>query len=253
MIDWYTLRVNTYRDRVAVVTGGSRGIGEAIARELTYLGASVVVIDRSFEDEPATRSWSALTVCADVGSKTAVESAFREVIAEFGRIDLLVNNAGIDRPGLFVDSTSADWAAILDIDLVGTLNCCHQVLPTMIGQGAGAIVNIASDAGRVGSAQQAVYSAAKGGVIAFSKSLAREVARHSITVNCVCPGPSDTPMTATYSSEDPRLRDALVRSIPMRRLAQPAEVAAAVTYLGSQAAAYVTGQTLSVSGGLTMA
>ena len=245
--------MNTYRDRVAVVTGGSRGIGEAIARGLTALGASVVVIDRSFEEDLPTRSWCALTVCADVSSMAAVESAFREVVAKFGRIDLLVNNAGVDRPGLFVDSTPADWAAILDVDLVGTLNCCRQVLPTMIEQEAGAIVNIASDAGRVGSAQQAVYSAAKGGVIAFSKSLAREVARHSITVNCVCPGPSDTPMTAVHSADDPRLRDALVRSIPMRRLAQPLDVAAAVTYLGSQAAAYVTGQTLSVSGGLTMA
>ncbi len=245
--------MSTYRNQVAVVTGGSRGIGAAIVRELDRLGASVVVIDRSFGAEGDDRSSSALDLCADVSSMSAVEKAFGRVVAEFGRIDLLVNNAGVDRPGLFVDSRPTDWAAILDVDLVGTLNCCYQVLPTMVEQSSGAIVNVASDAGRVGSAQQAVYSAAKGGVIAFSKSLAREVARHSITVNCVCPGPSDTPMTAAYSADAPALRDALVRSIPMRRLAQPSEVAAAVTYLGSRAAAYVTGQTLSVSGGLTMA
>jgi 2-hydroxycyclohexanecarboxyl-CoA dehydrogenase len=170
----------------------------------------------------------------------------------FGRIDVLVNNAGWDRAGPFVDSDPADWDKVIGINLYGVLHTSHLVLPIMAGQGGGRVVNLASDAGRVGSSGEAVYSAAKGGVIAFTKTCAREMARHGITVNCVCPGPTDTALFAEFAGDDPKLREALTKAIPLRRLAQPSDLAGAVAFLASDEAAYITGQTLSVSGGLSM-
>jgi 2-hydroxycyclohexanecarboxyl-CoA dehydrogenase len=163
-----------------------------------------------------------------------------------------VNNAGWDRAGAFVDSDPADWDRVIQINLYGVLRTCRVVLPVMIAQSAGSVVNIGSDAGRVGSSGEAVYSAAKGGVIAFTKTLARETARYGVNANCVCPGPTDTALFASMGGDNPRLRESLIKSIPFRRLAEPEDVANAVAFLASPEASYITGQTVSVSGGLTM-
>jgi 2-hydroxycyclohexanecarboxyl-CoA dehydrogenase len=166
---------------------------------------------------------------------------------------VLVNNAGIDRIQLFVDSSEDTWDRLLAVNLKGVFHCCRAVLDSMLARGAGRIINIGSDAGRVGSTGEAVYSATKGGIIAFSKTLAREVARSGITVNCVCPGPTDTQLLAQVAEFDERLYQGLSRAIPLRRLGQPADVAALVVFLAGDPAGYITGQTISVSGGLTMA
>jgi 2-hydroxycyclohexanecarboxyl-CoA dehydrogenase len=171
---------------------------------------------------------------------------------QFGRIDVLVNNAGWDKAGPFLDSDEADWDRVIAINLYGVLNTSKAVLRVMAEQGAGAVVNLGSDAGRVGSSGEAVYSAAKGGVIAFTKAAAREMARYQVNVNCVCPGPTDTPLFASLGGDNPKLRDALIRAIPFRRLADPRDLANAVAFLASDEANYITGQTVSVSGGLTM-
>jgi 2-hydroxycyclohexanecarboxyl-CoA dehydrogenase len=175
-----------------------------------------------------------------------------QVRRQFGRIDVLVNNAGWDKASPFVDSDPADWDRVIAINLYGVLHTCHAVLPVMAEQGGGTVVNLASDAGRVGSSGEAVYSAAKGGVIAFTKTIARESARHGITANAVCPGPTDTALFASMGGDNPKLREALTKAIPLRRLAQPSDLANVVAFLASDEASYVTGQTVSVSGGLTM-
>ncbi|MFP5372548.1 MAG: SDR family NAD(P)-dependent oxidoreductase, partial [Actinomycetes bacterium] len=167
-----------------------------------------------------------------------------------GRIDVLVNNAGWDKAAAFVDSDPEDWDRVVQINLYGVLHTSKAVLPVMAEQGSGSVVNLGSDAGRVGSSGEAVYAAAKGGVIAFTKACAREMARHQVNVNVVCPGPTDTALFASMGG--PGLREALTKAIPFRRLAQPADVANAVAFLASDEASYITGQTLSVSGGLTM-
>lgn len=175
-----------------------------------------------------------------------------QVLGRFGRIDVLVNNAGWDKAGPFVDSDPADWDRVIQINLYGVLNTTKAVLPIMMEQGSGTVVNLGSDAGRVGSSGEAVYAAAKGGVIAFTKTIAREMARHQVTANCVCPGPTDTALFASIGGDNPKLREALTRAIPLRRLAQPGDLAGVVAFLASADAAYLTGQTISVSGGLTM-
>jgi 2-hydroxycyclohexanecarboxyl-CoA dehydrogenase len=164
-----------------------------------------------------------------------------------------VNNAGIDIVKPFVESTADEWERIIAVNLVGMLHCCQSVLPGMIERGDGAIVSLASDAARVGSSGEAVYSATKGGVVAFSKALARETARNGIRVNCVCPGPTDTALLDQIGETNPRLREALARSIPMKRIGEPEDVAPTVVFLAGDGARYMTGQTISVSGGLTMA
>ena len=242
-------------DKVAVVTGAGRGIGRAIAEVLTAEGATVVAtdVDEASAVETATAlGGDALGLAVDVASRDSVDAMVAAVREHHGRIDVLVNNAGWDKVGPFVDSDPADWDRILAINLYGVLHTCHAVLPLMAALGSGRVVNLASDAGRVGSSGEAVYSAAKGGVIAFTKTAAREMARHQVAVNCVCPGPTDTALFASVVEENPKLRDALVKAIPLRRLAQPADLAHAVAFLASDEAAYITGQTLSVSGGLSM-
>jgi 2-hydroxycyclohexanecarboxyl-CoA dehydrogenase len=169
---------------------------------------------------------------------------------ELGRIDVLVNNAGWDKADAFVDSDPDDWDRVVQINLYGVLNTSKEVLPIMAEQGFGSVVNLGSDAGRVGSSGEAVYSAAKGGVIAFTKASAREMARHQVNVNVVCPGPTDTALFASMGG--PKLREALTKAIPFRRLAQPSDIANAVAFFASDEASYITGQTVSVSGGLTM-
>jgi 2-hydroxycyclohexanecarboxyl-CoA dehydrogenase len=243
-------------DKVAIVTGAGRGIGRGIVEKLAAEGARVVVSDI---DEGSARETAraiggeSVGLRADVTSKESVEAMVKEVMDRFGRIDVLVNNAGWDKVGPFLKSDESDWEKVIAINLYGTLHCCKAVLPVMVDRGYGKVVNIGSDAGRVGSSGEAVYSAAKGGIIAFTKTLAREMAPYKINVDCVCPGPADTPLFTEIGEENPKLREALQKAIPFRRLARPEDVANAVAFLVSDEAEYITGQTLSVSGGLTMA
>ncbi|MET7689012.1 3-oxoacyl-ACP reductase family protein [Streptomyces sp. NPDC005483] len=247
------------RDKVALVTGAGRGIGEAIADTLAAQGASVAVCD--VDTQAAGKVAARLTerhgvpatgVGADISDSAAVRAAVRRVTAELGPVDVLVNNAAIDVIGRFVDSDEDTWDRIIAVNLRGTITMTRAVLDSMIERGGGRIVHIASDAGRVGSSGEVVYSATKGGVIAFGKALAREVARHAITVNTVCPGPTDTALLGQVADFSQKMYDATVRAIPLRRVARPAEIAGVVSFLASDDAAYMTGQTLSVSGGLTM-
>jgi 2-hydroxycyclohexanecarboxyl-CoA dehydrogenase len=247
------------RDRVAIVTGAASGIGRAIALALGAEGARVAVLDL---DQAGAVAVAAAIVDAkgdaypwqvDVAEPARVEAAVGEVVARWATVHVLVNCAGWDRPMPFVETTPDFWDRILAINLKGPIACTRAVLPAMIAQGYGKIVSIASDAGRVGSTGEAVYSAAKGGLIAFTKTIAREAARHRINVNCVCPGPSDTPLfQKEFAGPNPKLAESLKRVIPWGRLGTPDDIAPAVVFLASDDAAYITGQTLSVSGGLTM-
>jgi 2-hydroxycyclohexanecarboxyl-CoA dehydrogenase len=244
--------VGTLEDKIAIVTGAGQGLGRAIADKLAAQGATVVVtdLDEANAKLAAAGLPGAVAIRADVTDRHDVQAAVDRVMQQFGRVDVLVNNAGWDKASPFVDSDPADWDRAIAVNLYGVLHTCKAVLPIMAGQGGGAVVNLGSDAGRVGSSGEAVYSAAKGGVIAFTKSLAREMARHQVRVNCVCPGPTDTALFASFAG--PKLREALTKAIPFRRLGQPADVANVVAFLASDEAAFVTGQTVSVSGGLTM-
>lgn len=220
--------------RRAVVTGGAGGIGAAIVADLASRGAEVVIWD--------------LDQGVDITDRASVEHA-----AAGTDIDILVNAAGIDVVGPFLDSEEADWERIVAVNLLGTIRCCHVAVPGMVERGRGTIVNIASDAGRVGSSGETVYAGSKGGVIAFTKSLAREVAPAGVRANCVCPGPTDTPLLDQVAEYSQKLYDGLARAIPMKRIGTPDDIASVVTFLASDDAGFVTGQTISVSGGLTMA
>jgi 2-hydroxycyclohexanecarboxyl-CoA dehydrogenase len=241
--------------KIAIVTGAGQGIGRGIAEKLAAEGATAAVTDVNETTAKETADaigGDAVGIRADVTSRESVEAMVAQVHRQFGRIDVLVNNAGWDKAGPFVDSDPADWDRVIAINLYGVLHTCKAVLPIMAEQGHGSVVNLASDAGRVGSSGEAVYSAAKGGVIAFTKAIAREMARHQVNANAVCPGPTDTALFASMGGDNPKLRDALTKAIPFRRLAQPADLANVVAFLASAEASYVTGQTVSVSGGLTM-
>ncbi|GAA4283905.1 glucose 1-dehydrogenase [Brevibacterium daeguense] len=243
-------------DRIIIVTGAASGIGKGIAERLTADGATVVVADlNATAAEAAARELGdrAVGLAVDVTDRSQVDEMTAAVMEKFGRIDTLVNNAGWDKVEPFMDSTPDTWDRIVQINLFGTLHCTQSALRHMLEAGAGSIISIGSDAGRVGSSGEAVYSAAKGGIISFTKTLAREVARSGITANCVCPGPADTPLFASISEDNPKLRAALERAIPMRRLARPDDLANAVAFFARPDSSYITGQTLSVSGGLTMA
>ncbi len=244
--------------RVALVTGAGRGIGAAIAERLAAAGFAVAVCDldgRAAEETArklATTGASARAFAMDVTRSDTVGACVDAVEATLGPVHVLVNNAGIDVIGLFLDSDEASWDRLLAVNLKGVLHCTKRMLPGMLARGSGRIVNIASDAGRVGATAEAVYSATKGGVIAFSKALAREVARSQVTVNCVCPGATDTALLAQLGVYNERLLSGLTRAIPLGRIAQPPDIAAAAAFLASDEAGYITGQSLSVSGGLTM-
>ena len=242
-------------NKVAIVTGAGQGIGKAIAEKLASHGATVIVTDVNQDTANATAASldnGAIGIQTDVTSRESVDAMVDQVTRTHGRIDVLVNNAGWDKAGPFLDSDPADWDRVIQINLYGVLNTSKAVLPVMAAQGHGSVVNLASDAGRVGSSGEAVYSAAKGGVIAFTKATAREMARYQVNANCVCPGPTDTALFASIGGDDPKLRESLSKAIPFRRLAQPSDLANMVAFFASDEANFITGQTVSVSGGLTM-
>lgn len=242
-------------DKVTVVTGAGAGIGRAIATTCHAEGAIVIVTDldgAAAADTAAQLGDRAIPYAVDVTDRASVQAMVSGVVTAYGRIDVLVNNAGWDLAIPFVQSEPDFWAKVIAVNYVGVLHTCREILPVMIEAGGGHVVNLGSDAGRVGSSGEAVYSGAKGAIIAFSKAIAREVARHGINVNVVCPGPTDTALFNSLGGDNPKLREGLARAIPFRRLATPADIAAAVAFFASDEASYLTGQTLSVSGGLTM-
>ena len=241
--------------KVALVTGAGSGIGRAIAERLAAEGARVAASDLVPADAEATASaigGGAVAVQLDVADDASIGLAVSEVTERLGPIDVLVNNAGWDLIEPFVHSEPDTWDRVLAINLRGPIAVTRSVLDSMIERRAGRIVSIASDAGRVGSSGEAVYSGAKAGVMGFSRTVAREVARYGINVNCVCPGPTNTPLIQREAEKNPKWLAALERAVPFGRLADPAEIAAAVAFLASDDAAFITGQALSVSGGLTM-
>ena len=246
------------RDRVAMVTGAGSGMGRAIALALAREGARVAVLDineAGARDTVATigkEGGQGHVHRADITRKAEIDATVAEIVKRWGSVHILVNNAGWDKVEPFVKSTEETWDKVLAINLKGVIICTRAVLDPMIAQGSGKIVSIASDAGRVGSTGEAVYSAAKGGIIAFTKTIAREMARHRINVNCICPGPTETPLFASVAADNPKLAESLKRVIPFGRLGLPDDIAPVVVLLASDEAGFVTGQTLSVSGGLTM-
>jgi 2-hydroxycyclohexanecarboxyl-CoA dehydrogenase len=250
------------RGKTALVTGGGRGIGRAIALGLAQEGAQVAVLDILADNAAAVvreieaTGVKALALPADLTKRAQVDRAIADTLAQFGQIDILVNNAGWDRMEMFLDSEEETWDKIIAINFKGILYVCKAALPSMVARGQGKVISIASDAGRAGSTGEAVYSGTKGAIIAFSKTLAREMARHKITVNVVCPGLTETPLLQGIREQSPKTEkviEAVTRAIPLGRVGQPEDIAGAVVYLASPAADFVTGQTLSVSGGLTMA
>ena len=248
--------------KTAIVTGGGSGIGRATALALGLEGANVAVADiavdnaKRVSDEVAATGFASAIACpVDLTKKTEVEQMVQRVLQEFGQIDILVNCAGWDRLEPFIESNEETWDKILAINFKSVLHTVKAVLPHMIERGSGKIISIASDAGRVGSSWEAVYSGAKGAVIAFSKTLARETARYNINVNVVCPGMTDTPLMQAIraqSEKTQKIVDAVIKATPFRRAARPEEIASMVVFLASGDSDFMTGQTISISGGLTM-
>ena len=240
--------------RVALVTGAGRGIGAAIATALSDYGHSVAIGD--IADEQAARTadrTNGIAIHLDVTDSASVDDAVTEVEQTLGAPEILVNNAGWDVLQPFLETDEQFWERVIDINYKGCLRVTRRVAPNMVENRWGRIINIGSDAARVGSSNEAVYSGAKGAVVSFTKTLARELAKQQITANAVCPGPTRTPMLGEMASESAEMIEALKRAVPMRRLAEPEDIAAAVAFLASERAGFITGQTLSVSGGLTMA
>jgi len=244
------------RDKIALVTGAGSGIGQAIALSLAGEGVRLVATDVREETAAATAAAvttggvEALGLPLDVTHYEQAQAVVQQVMQRFGRIDILVNCAGAWRVNLFMDSQPEDWTFEVNTCFMGVVHCTRAVLDGMMAQRSGKIVNIASDAGRVGEVRQAVYSGAKAAVIAFSKAVAKEVGRYNIHVNCVCPGFTKTP--ATTERLTPELEARIVRLYPLGKLGTPEDVAKAVTFLASDGASHITGQTLSVSGGYSM-
>jgi 2-hydroxycyclohexanecarboxyl-CoA dehydrogenase len=251
-----------FEGRTVVVTGGGGGIGGATCRRFAAEGARVAVLDVNATSAAATAAairdagGTALELHCDIADRSSVDAAVAATESQLGPIDVLVNNAGWDIFRPFTRTEPAHWERLIAINLMGPLHMHHAVLPHMVARKGGRIVNVASDAARVGSSGEAVYAACKGGLVAFSKTLAREHARHGITVNVVCPGPTDTALFDDYKAgagNPDKLVEAFTRSIPLGRIGRPDDLPGAILFFASDDAGYVTGQVLSVSGGLTMA
>ncbi len=247
--------------KTIVLTGGGGGIGGATCRRLAAEGASIAVFDLNLEaaEKVAAEIRAAGGVAeafrCDIADRASVDAAVAAAEAKLGPIAVLVNNAGWDIFKPFTKSTADEWQKLIAINLTGALNMHHAILPGMVERKYGRIVNVASDAGRVGSSGESVYAACKGGLISFSKTIAREHARHGITVNVICPGPTDTALLSGFASaagNPEKLLEAFTRAIPLGRLGKPDDLAGAIAFMASDDAGFVTGQVLSVSGGLTM-
>jgi 2-hydroxycyclohexanecarboxyl-CoA dehydrogenase len=249
------------KDKVVLVTGGAGGIGAATCKRFGEEGAAVAVVDinlsaaQSVADAIVAAGGKAQAFAVDITQQDAVVAGVAAIEAALGPIGVLVNNAGWDKAGAFLKTDKALWEKIVDINLYGVLYMHHAVLKGMSERGQGRIVNVASDAARVGSSGEAVYALCKGGLISFSKTMARELARKQINVNVVCPGPTDTALFSDFAGEGEqgeKLRGALTKAIPFGRLGQPCDLPGAICFLASDDAAFITGQVISVSGGLTM-
>jgi 3-oxoacyl-[acyl-carrier protein] reductase len=245
-----------FEGKVALVTGAARGIGQAIVLALAQEGADVVIVDVDLERarrvaQEVKDLWrKAMAVQVDVSQRDAVDGMVSDVVTAFGKIDILVNNAGIIRRGTFLEHSLADWDRVLDVNLGGTFNCTQAVVPLMMKQRAGKIINISSVVGKMGDLASAPsYGTSKGAINTFTKSLARELAPHGINVNAVAPHAIETEMSQEWSEEK---RRQIVEAIPMKRLGQPGEVAEAVVFLASDGASFITGQILDVNGGYLM-
>jgi 2-hydroxycyclohexanecarboxyl-CoA dehydrogenase len=250
-----------FDSKTVIVTGGGGGIGGATCRRFAQEGARVAVLDLSPEAAEKTAAsirdngGAAAALRCDITDRASVDAAVAATESGLGPIDVLVNTAGWDVFRPFTKTEPAQWEKLVAINLIGALHMHHAILPGMVARKSGRIVNISSDAARVGSSGEAVYAACKGGIVAFSKTIAREHARHGITVNVVCPGPTDTALFADYkegAGNPEKLVEAFKRSIPLGRIGQPEDLPGAILFFASEDAAYVTGQVLSVSGGLTM-
>jgi 2-hydroxycyclohexanecarboxyl-CoA dehydrogenase len=249
-------------DRVAIVTGAGGGIGNATARRFAEQGAAVGVLDRDTATAEATAATivdaggRAIALPCDITELDTVRASLEQVEAQLGPVDVLVNNAGWDVFKPFLQTIPDEWRKLIDINLIGVLNMHYAALPGMVERGYGRVVNVASDAARVGSSGEAVYAACKAGITGLTKTLAREHARNGITLNVVCPGPTDTNLFAGFlegASNPDKLKAAFERSVPLGRIGQPDDLPGAICFLASDDAAFITGQTISVSGGLTMA
>lgn len=248
-------------EKVAVITGAAGGIGRELVRRFCEEGSIVVAVDLNaaglyaLKEEFSSFSTKIVVRKLDITDHAAVTMTMKEIHRELGHIDILVNNAGWDVAMQFTDTQPEFWDKVIAINLKGPLNLQHAVIPFMIEAGSGKIINIASDAGRVGSSGESVYSACKGGIIAFSKTLAREMARKNIQVNAVCPGPTDTALLRSFAGEGEygqKIYDSLKKAIPLKRLGKPEDISGMVVFLASDDANFMTGQVISVSGGLTM-
>lgn len=245
-----------FADKAAVITGGASGIGLATAQALAKEGATVCIGDIARDKGEAAAAGirnngqKAEFIHLDLTNYGSIEDFAAAVLQRLGRVDILVNGAGWSKNTPFIETDNAFWDKVINLNFVGPMRLTKALLPQMFKLNYGKIVNVSSDAGRVGSLGETVYSGAKAGLIGFTKSLAREGARYNVHVNCVCPGPTDTPLLAEVPE---KYRDAFVKAIPMRRFAKPSEVANAIVFLVSADSDYITGQIISVSGGLTMA
>jgi 2-hydroxycyclohexanecarboxyl-CoA dehydrogenase len=253
--------MSQFDGKTVIVTGGGGGIGGATCRRFAQQGARVAVFDMNLDAaqrvaaDIANSGGEAMAFKCDITNRSEVDEAVAATESRLGPVDVLVNNAGWDVFKPFTKTEPAQWEKLIAINLTGALHMHHAVLPGMAARKSGRIVNIASDAARVGSSGEAVYAACKGGLVSFSKTIAREHARHGITVNVVCPGPTDTALFADYkegAGNPDKLMEAFTRAIPLGRIGQPDDLPGAILFFASDDAAFITGQVLSVSGGLTM-
>jgi 2-hydroxycyclohexanecarboxyl-CoA dehydrogenase len=243
-----------FKGKVILVTGGASGIGFATCKAFAEAGGHVIMTD--VNAETGAKAADSLKdagriefMALDITNREAAEATAGKIKSGIGRLDVVVNAAGWDIIQPFMDNTPEYWAKIVSLNFMGPVQVSRAMLPLLIESGSGRIVNVSSDAGRVGSFGETVYAGAKGGVIAFTKSLAREVVRNNVRVNCICPGPTDTPL---FASQSDKMKDALTKAIPMKRVAKPSEIADGILFFASDRSSFCTGQVLSVSGGLTM-